>query len=229
MQENECIKELSFDLWGTLILSNPHFRPNWISVIQEYCQLSYDEVSNIINNLKYEYNIKAEKRGEGFSNQQVFESLAKMIGSANSSQLLAAAYTELFQRYPPLPAESHLASTLQTLSSKFRLHLNSNTVFASGTLLRTVLQMDNLPFYTFFSSFTFSDEVGFSKPSSEIFKQSYLNMIAPKRQVLHIGDNPVTDYQGAHDFGFQSILLTNKPNPKFQNSVSSIRSLSEII
>lgn len=73
--------------------------------------------------------------------------------------------------------------------------------------MRQVLsQMDILKYFKFF---IFSDEIEISKPSSYFFQKVYDKVGGHKKNILHIGDNPKTDYQGAKNFGFEALLITN--------------------
>ena len=63
----------------------------------------------------------------------------------------------------------------------------------------------------YFSFQIYSDETGFSKPNKEIFQLVYnqiesLKSIA-KKEVIHIGDNKIADYNGAIKFGFNALLI----------------------
>jgi FMN phosphatase YigB (HAD superfamily) len=58
----------------------------------------------------------------------------------------------------------------------------------------------------------FSDIVGYSKPSNEIFDKFYntlINYVIPceEHEVLHIGDSYECDYVGAKKYGFDAKLI----------------------
>ena len=63
----------------------------------------------------------------------------------------------------------------------------------------------------YFSFQIYSDEVGFSKPNKEIFNLVFdsINKITTieKKEILHIGDNIIADYNGAINFGFDAFLI----------------------
>lgn len=66
-------------------------------------------------------------------------------------------------------------------------------------------------FDEYFSFQVYSDEVGLSKPNLKIFEliHDYVNeqkSLHPK-QILHIGDNIIADYNGARSYGFSALLL----------------------
>ena len=77
-------------------------------------------------------------------------------------------------------------------------------------IVDTTLPM--LGVHKYFDFFVVSQEVGYEKPSPEIFQsaltisQTIEPSILPKN-ILHIGDNYVTDYCGSRSFGMQSLFL----------------------
>ena len=89
------------------------------------------------------------------------------------------------------------------------INILSNTAFIKGKVLRKILEHYDLAEYLKFQ--IYSDEVGFSKPNTEIFKLVFdeVNKYKKieKKDVLHIGDNSIADYNGALKFGFDAHLL----------------------
>ena len=85
----------------------------------------------------------------------------------------------------------------------------SNTGFIKGYTLRKIITDYELEQY--FSFQIYSDEVGFSKPNYKTFQLVYDQINSSKKitkkEVLHIGDNSVADYDGAIKFGFSAHLL----------------------
>lgn len=73
--------------------------------------------------------------------------------------------------------------------------------------------LQNMKLYEYFDFVLGSFQAGFEKPDKEIFlkamEQSGLKDLKPC-ECLHIGDTPVTDYFGAKDAGWSSILVHEK-------------------
>jgi putative hydrolase of the HAD superfamily len=63
----------------------------------------------------------------------------------------------------------------------------------------------------YFSFQIYSDETGFSKPSKEMFQLVHNEIKSlksiEKKEVIHIGDNKIADYDGAIKFGFDALLI----------------------
>jgi putative hydrolase of the HAD superfamily len=59
-----------------------------------------------------------------------------------------------------------------------------------------------------------SSEVGWRKPAAEFFRAVCARVGLPPGQVLHVGDDPVNDAQGARAAGMQSLLVApGRPSP----------------
>ena len=66
----------------------------------------------------------------------------------------------------------------------------------------------------FFKFQLYSDELNLSKPNSLFFDYVYLNTNKfcsniEKKSIIHVGDNPVADIQGADSYGFKSYLINS--------------------
>ena len=89
------------------------------------------------------------------------------------------------------------------------INILSNTGFINGKTLRKILSFYELE--DFISFQIYSDEVGYSKPNNEIFQlvfdQVNKTRETQKKEILHIGDNSIADYNGAINFGFDAHLL----------------------
>ena len=82
--------------------------------------------------------------------------------------------------------------------------------------METVLPM--LDIHNHFKWFSCSQDVGYEKPSLQIYEASFeqarfwIPDLLPE-EVLHIGDSYAADYCGAKRFGFQALLLDRSDNP----------------
>lgn len=69
-----------------------------------------------------------------------------------------------------------------------------------------------------FSWFTCSQDVGYEKPSPQIFQDAFQQAQfwipdLQKDSILHIGDSYTNDYCGAKAFGFQALMLDRSDHP----------------
>jgi putative hydrolase of the HAD superfamily len=71
-----------------------------------------------------------------------------------------------------------------------------------------------------------SSEVGWRKPARQFFSALCSSVDLPPDAVLHVGDDPENDYQGALSAGCQAALLTPGTSP---SATRSIRNLSQVL
>jgi len=116
----------------------------------------------------------------------------------------------LFIKYKPELIFPDTKKLFQEMTNEDKsINILSNTAFIKGRTLRKLLAHYELTDYFKFQ--IYSDEVGFSKPNNEIFQLVFdeINTFksAQKKQILHVGDNSIADYNGAIRFGFDAYLL----------------------
>lgn len=108
-------------------------------------------------------------------------------------------------RIPPTVAQG-AQNTLALLASEYKLGIVSDTIHTRGSGLRHLLGQQGLLQY--FSYFVFSDEVGASKPSLQVFRQAALGLGFAPWQMVHVGDRESNDVDGPLTIGMRAILFT---------------------
>ena len=93
---------------------------------------------------------------------------------------------------------------LHHLASFAPLALISDTAFSPGSVLRQLMERDNIAQY--FQEFVFSDETGVAKPHPEAFLRALEPLGSLPETALHIGDIERTDIPGAKGVGMRAIL-----------------------
>jgi HAD superfamily hydrolase (TIGR01549 family) len=73
-----------------------------------------------------------------------------------------------------------------------------------------------------------SAEVGYEKPDPRIFQAASLRLLVPPPKILHVGDQPIDDVQGAQAAGFRPVLLARAQHPP-DMTVPVIRTLDELV
>ena len=91
------------------------------------------------------------------------------------------------------------------------LGIVSNTGRTPGVILRRVLERHGLLGY--FGAISYSDEVGFRKPETEIFRVTLARAGVPAGAAVHIGDNPDADVVGAQAAGMRAAHYTGGFRP----------------
>lgn len=240
----EDIKAVSFDLWGTLIHESP-FQMR----ATDYLRIS--RMQKVLANAGYPIGAETLRRAyhdtwrrcEAIwaSNKDIpiHEQVMLLLGLVRSEWpreldeqaigYLEAAYVEpIFVAPPALDSAAH--SILSELKAAgIRLGLVCNTGRTPGWALRKLLRAFDVAHH--FTAMLFSNEEGIRKPSPEIFSRllDRLGGLLP-HQVVHVGDDPLTDVKGAVAAGLGAILIDsegNKPIAAQPNArIASLRELS---
>lgn len=199
----------------TLIKSHPEFKIKRAQLIIDQFGLNSISANDVDTQIRYfdkifdRYNELSRKK---IPANQMYQRVLQQILQKDISENEAIAFRNqadaLFLEYTPLMLNENIPQILSQLCNEgYILNLASNTGFIEGKTLRQTLT--DLQIFEYFSFSIFSDEVNSSKPSSYFFEKVYEQISVPKSQVMHIGDNPKTDYQGACSYGFRAMLLTS--------------------
>lgn len=214
------IRHISFDLWLTLIKSNPLFKRKRAELIAgEFCPSKMDakqieiliqQKDKIFDRYNEMHGVKIPAKCMYLSILQSIDSQSRNIDLENAAMWLMQQSNELLLNYPPQLLNEQIPDILGFLRSHIKsLSIGSNTGYMEGEILRMILK--NMGIYDFFTFFVFSDEVRVSKPSPAFFRFILDRVNFPKSDVLHVGDSLKSDYHGALNFGFNALLITN-PN-----------------
>jgi putative hydrolase of the HAD superfamily len=208
----------SFDLWLTLIRSNPEFKKKRNLLFKDFFEINapLEKVTEVIRYYDVLCNNINEKTGLNLSTYEIYYLILNALDvdlSINGTEKLGKFYNEtevLFFNYKPELIFPNIKLQFEEIVEQGKsINILSNTGFIKGRSLKKLLSYYEL---TDFISFQiYSDEVGFSKPNNEIFQlvfdQVNESKKVSKNEVLHIGDNSIADYNGAINFGFEAHLL----------------------
>ncbi|MBO6200183.1 MAG: HAD-IA family hydrolase [Chryseobacterium sp.] len=214
----DSYEHFSFDLWLTLIRSNPEFKFKRDSLFRDFFSIEkeMDEVRKVIRHYDVLFNKISEKTGNHIEREEVFllmlDALGKEIDAIDENHLKSffQEVDELFLNNMPVLLWENIEEILIKIKEKNKTaSILSNTAFIHGDSLRKVLE--HLGLAQYFSFMIFSDEVKASKPNLQVFDMVFKKINEfrklDKEQILHIGDNKIADYDGAKTFGFNSKLV----------------------
>lgn len=220
---SDNLKHISFDLWGSLIKSNPEFKKQRaLFIYKNYNDnKTLNEIELIIRDIDLSCNYANEISGLNISAEEMYGLVLYKIFEGNTMnkkidlKLMMTNIEELFFNYPPVLYTEATGSILNQIkdSTSFTMSILSNTAFINGGLLRIVLN-DILKISNLFDFQLYSDELNISKPNQLIFNILYSNTTRihnniSKNSIIHVGDNPIADIQGANQFGFKSFLINS--------------------
>lgn len=217
------IKHVSFDAWNTLLIPNKQFadlRSEELASVmgvdgddnigKQIARQRYTSVKRTLDRL-------AELKGLSFDVDTNWSLLEAQFGDALSEDALVELryrVEDLFLEHPPEIPELLVAMIQELKSQGYTINVLSNTNFIGGHVLEKL-------FGTTFGKRAFdftmySDQYGLAKPSQLWYERMVENarVLHTKlytNEILHIGDNEVTDYQGALNAGIKA-LKVDTPN-----------------
>ncbi|TDO96617.1 HAD family hydrolase [Flavobacterium sp. 245] len=214
----EKYSHISFDLWLTLIKSNPEFKSKRNALLRDFFEIDSDieKVNQVVRYYDVLCNNINEKTGLNLDTFEIYYLVLGALGldiKEIETKKLGEFYLEseiLFMKYKPDLIFSDTKKLMKEMTGADKtINILSNTAFIKGKTLKELLAYYELS--EFFKFQIYSDEVGFSKPNKEIFQLVHdeikIYKKIEKKEILHVGDNKVADYNGAVDFGFDAFLL----------------------
>jgi putative hydrolase of the HAD superfamily len=220
----QLFKHYSFDLWLTLIKSNPSFkieRARYFHSNYNPLGKSIEEVSAVFRNVDLMVNAINEKSGLNIDAEEMYLMVISILNNYNTN-FSEVNLNELYLRMEELVLE-HMPEMYCTESlgvlcklkdkGKSTISLLSNTGFIKGVTLRKILRHLKIDQVLDFQ--LYSDEVRMSKPNPKFF-QMMIDTIDRNRhlsidlhEIIHIGDNPIADCKGANALGIASLLINS--------------------
>lgn len=218
-------KHYSFDLWLTLIKSNPEFKIERTKIFhRDYNPHNkpIEVIAKTFRQVDLMCNAINETTGKNIDADEMYLMVISLISDSQpdfsdvDTERLYARMDELLFSYLPRPYGDVTIEVLDDLKQKSgsTFSLLSNTGFIKGVTLRKVLV--ELKMDSYFDFQLYSDEVGMSKPNPlffELMLQNIHRINHPKtialNDIIHIGDNPVTDVKGADAAGIKSMLVNS--------------------
>jgi putative hydrolase of the HAD superfamily len=215
----------SFDLWLTLIKSNPDYKLERTRIFHRDFNpgnKSVEEVAKAFRQVDLMCNAVNERTGKNIDSDEMHLMVISLI---NDNQLdlkqidtdkLYADMETLVLNYPPMVYSPVTIEVLDHLKQKggSTFSLLSNTGFIKGALLKKILA--ELKMDQYFDFQLYSDEAGMSKPNPAFFNLMLQNIKQINKgkeitldNIIHIGDNPKADIEGANAAGIKSLLINS--------------------
>lgn len=114
-----------------------------------------------------------------------------------------AGYIEPVLHVPPELTPRAAEAVRELASRGVALGIISNTGRTPGVILRRILERHDL--LRHFTAVSYSDEVGYRKPDTEIFRRTLAELGVEAGEAAHVGDDPVADVQGAQGVGMRAV------------------------
>lgn len=219
-----AIKHFSFDLWLTLIRTNPLFKEERARYFYNNLNRKAkpaEEIKSIFQNVDILCNAVNEKTGKSISAEEMYCMVVFQMNESTEIMKdldlysLYADMEHLVLQYMPVVFCNKTIEILDRIKNRPGITLNilSNTAFIKGSTLRKVNSL--LGISPYFDFEIYSDEVGLSKPNIELYKQlidkvSHIRKggIAPG-EIIHVGDNYRADILGSQKAGIHSFQVNS--------------------
>lgn len=241
MPNLQGVSLISFDLWQTVIKSNPDYKLPRNTLIANFLNFQGDLAwlyKGVIEKVNKEADSQTDTDGIP---RGLYHRLVKMyqLVSGNDQPPFNEAdvkpvsdkLCEIIAEHPPRLIEDDAFETLAALRMRgYKTAIISNTGFAESDHMRIALKVIGLDQYM--DHIILSHDEGISKPNPAIFqKLSTISGVSPKR-ILHIGDNFLADYEGAKNAGLRALMFQNAKNEqecKDHLAISAIRFLPVLL
>lgn len=201
------IKHISFDVWNTLITSNPLYAAGRDGAIANIVGITFEQAKEVYTVIKKQLDAEAEQYVCG-DVSRAWEQLALHLGIDDGKRMeLQTVCEDLFRAFPP-KLNMDLVDQLMYLSCKYEMSIKSNTNFISGKILSEVVGFDRMPWWSFMH---FSDQHLLCKPDILFFAKTLLDSSLDDlaaEEVLHIGDSKIFDGRCV-DIGFNFCHINN--------------------
>lgn len=221
-------KHYSFDLWLTLIKSNPTFKKERALFFHKHLNAagkSLEEVEFYFRKVDLMSNAINQKSGKNLDVEEMYLMIIYELNGSNSifedlnMEWLLHEMEQLFFQYIPTIYHPKTISTLNLLKEIPNVSMNilSNTGFIKGATLRIALEKIGIAH--FFNFQLYSDEVNLSKPNVEFFSLMIEKIYEERKydhlgldDIIHIGDNIIADIHGANHLKINSFQVNSNLN-----------------
>lgn len=205
---------VSLDLWGTLITGGDRqAAADWRltefrRVLDAYgYHPSPEKLSEIVGRTREEAAHQQRTAGAqpGVEAQVgvVLDELGIDRYEPDLLKLLLAVHTHAVLRACPQPVPGAVAALDAIRAAGGRLVLTSNTLATPPDVHRLLLS--DLGLLGRFDDVLFSGDLGVAKPRPEVFAAVAARAGVPLDRVVHVGDDPLTDVDGALDAGCHAV------------------------
>ncbi len=224
-----ALKLLSFDVWDTLIIDDSdelYRKKNGLPSKSEeredlylnaYCspnispELVREAMSFMQESFTHQWKNKFKTPGVRWR----LNELEKFLGRSQKKpfvldeevkKMLISSLEEMELKYPikPMPGAKEFLMQWRSTYPEIKVGIISDAIYSPGRCIRKILE--NVELVEYFDYFSFSDEVGASKPSSKIFSYLMNQASVMPNEIVHIGDRIANDIVGAEEFGAVGVL-----------------------
>ncbi|HEW64138.1 MAG: HAD family hydrolase [Fervidicoccus fontis] len=227
------IKALTFDVWDTILNEDKFYQLLSINIGKKLGKSGEEVFKNIMSIDRDAIKIRLEG---GFKNiiYDTAEYFSNRLGLKNQEDLFNSVIEIIeSEEICSLAFEDSISSIHEIKKMGMKIGLVGNVLFWPGMITRLILKRNGLLDY--FDATIFQDEVGYQKPSKEIFQIASKRLNVSLNELGHIGDSLENDFVGAISSGMYGFLIKRDLNANYIElgkkayAIRSLSFLSEII
>lgn len=210
------IQAITFDLWNTIFTN------------KFYSDLRFKYLTQLLDGKGIPYSLELLKsmfksvfslqRRNYDENNHIYTedrinrllNLLKIDITDTYKGLIKKEFEEAMLKDPP-PLKIGVKEALEELSLDYKIGLISNTGITPGRVISRVLHQYEI--FKFFKVKIYSDEIGYYKPHSILFRTALRELECFPQDAIHIGDKLETDIKGAKDYNMLTIWLNDSKSP----------------
>lgn len=212
------IRHISFDLWLTLLKSNPKFKEAKAALLHDLYNpdcFSVEVISGIMRKVDVQSTRMAEITGRNVNPLDMICRILLDMNYEYRKKITLKVLTdihqsiqELYLQNLPSPYSEDTIPCLDKLFNKVEvLTVGSNTGFVVSSTVREGLK--RLDMFHYFDDEVFSDECGYAKPNPLFFLEIITKDDILLPEMLHVGDNLIADGEGAKLAGLNGMIINS--------------------
>ncbi len=216
------IRAITFDFWYTLFEDDGgDIRRRMRSqALAHVAQVPYDTADTVLEKIYAKFlEIHTAEQRTLTPNDAVrmAETHLETTFSQEDASQLVQTFGDAIVQYPPRPIKAAL-DAVRLAAQHCPIGLISDTGISPGASLEKIL--DQHAFTPHFTTLTFSDHLGVSKPQAAMFQHTAKVLGVSPNEILHLGDLEPTDIAGIQNLGGQGGLFTGS-NPRYQDTTQA--------
>jgi len=204
LREDKLINHISFDVWNTLVLPNPCHAQTRTKFLAACFHTEEAAVRNAYVEVKKWVTQHAIETGYAPSLFENIRLLMLYCNVHNDPSFIAKAFEHIFDEFKPVVLDPTVKLIHGLVEDGYTLSLGSNSSFISG---RTVHNFLENTFGCVFRFGLYSDLLGYAKPKETFFNKIIKSCDIAANNILHVGDDPICDLQGAQSAGMHGALV----------------------
>jgi putative hydrolase of the HAD superfamily len=204
------VKAITFDFWRTLFLTGPNQKERRMARVELLCEavdISPESAKEALKAQEKEFlriHVYEQRTLTPNDSIPLLESHLEIEIPEELAQTLAGRFGQVILDHPPEPVEGALEA-VKAAAEHVPVGVISDTGISPGKPLEELL--NRYGFMDYFSSLSFSDEVGVAKPQSAMFYHAAHGLNVEANELFHLGDLEPTDIVGAINVGAQAGLF----------------------